>query len=127
MAKRSDFQNENDGRLRLLYLYRILEQYTDAEHPMTTGQIRELMKERHGIYMHRTTVYYDIELLKTSGIDVRYVRSRSNKYYIESRKFEIPEIRMLLDAVESSRFLTEAQSRSLSDKLMTLTSETGGF
>jgi len=125
MSRKSDFRNENDSRLKLLYLYRILEQYTDAEHPLTTGQIRDLMKEKHGIYMHRTSVYYSFELLKAAGIDLQCVRSRSNLYYVESRKFEIPEIRMLIDAVESSRFMTENQSKVLTDKLMTLTSETG--
>lgn len=63
-AKKDDKIQENDTRLRLFYLYRLLEQHTDEEHPKTTNQLRDLMEKEHGIAMHRTTVYNDIELLK---------------------------------------------------------------
>ncbi len=62
--RKSEALNENDTRLRLFYLYRLLEQHTDKEHLKTTNQLRDLMEKEHGIAMHRTTVYNDIELLK---------------------------------------------------------------
>ena len=115
---------ENDARLRLFYLYRLLEQYTDEEHPKTTNELRKLMEEKYGITMHRTTMYSDIDLLKAAGVEIHSIRSRANEYYLESRKFEIPELKLLIDAVESARFMTEEQSRRLVEKLITLTSET---
>lgn len=115
---------ENDARLRLFYLYRLLEQYTDEDHPKTTNQLRKLMEEKYGITMHRTTMYSDIDLLKAAGVEIHSIRLRANEYYLESRKFEIPELKLLIDAVESSRFMTEEQSRRLVEKLVTLTSDT---
>lgn len=115
---------ENDVRLRLFYLYRLLEQYTDEEHPKTTNQLRKLMEEIYGITMHRTTMYSDIDLLRAAGVEIHSIRSRANEYYLENRKFEISELKLLIDAVESSRFMTEEQSRRLVEKLITLTSET---
>ena len=115
---------ENDVRLRLFYLYRILEQYTDEEHPLTTNQLRKLIEEKHGILMHRTTMYSDIELLQKAGVFIHCYRAKANQYYLESRKFEISELKLLIDAVESSRFMTEEQSKRLVEKLTLLTSAT---
>ena len=115
---------ENDVRLRLFYLYRILEQYTDEEHPLTTNQLRKLIEEKHGILMHRTTMYSDIELLQKAGVFIHCYRAKANQYYLESRKFEISELKLLIDAVESSRFMTEEQSKRLVEKLTSLTSAT---
>ena len=116
--------HENDIRLRYLYLYRILEQCTDEEHPKTTNELRAIMEEQYGIHLHRTTVYNDMELLKMAGVPVRHIRKRNNQYYLAKRQFELPELKLLIDAVESTRFLTEEQSRMLVDKRITLTSET---
>ena len=114
----------NDTHLRLLYLYRMLLTQTDEAHPITTKQITTKMEQEHGIYVHRTTVPKDIELLKASGIDIICRRSTQNKYYLEGRQFEVPELKILIDAVESSKFITEKKSRELVDKLISLTSKT---
>lgn len=115
---------KSDKGLRLFYLYRLLEQHTDETHPLTTNQLRDLMEKEHGIAMHRTTVYNDIALLEKAGVYIHCYRARANQYYLESRRFELPELKLLIDAVESSRFMTESQSKSLTDKLITLTSDT---
>ncbi len=115
---------ESDLRLRLLYLYQMLMQYTDEDHPMTTKQLTTKMKQDHGIYVHRTTIPGDIELLRAAGIEIFSKRSRQNKYYLEGRKFEVPELKILIDAVESSKFITEKKSQELVAKLISLTSET---
>ena len=115
--------NWNDIRLRVLYMYQLLLQHTDAEHQLTTNQIRNIMEKEHGITMHRTTVPGDIEILKAAGFDVHARRSRQNKYYLENSQFELPELKILIDAVESSKFITEKKSRLLVDKLLKLTSE----
>ena len=115
--------NRNDIRLRVLYMYNLLRQYTDAEHQLTTNEIRRIMEREHGITMHRTTVPGDIEMLKAAGFDVHARRSRQNRYYIDRSAFELPELKILIDAVESSKFITEKKSRLLVDKLLTLTNE----
>ena len=124
VTRQETADSRTEGRLRLLYLYRMLMQYTDENHPMTTTQIQEKMEKEHGIYVHRTTIPGDIELLRAAGIEIFSRRSRQNKYYLEGRKFEIPELKILIDAVESSKFITEKKSRQLVTKLISLTSET---
>ena len=116
--------NRNDPRLRVLYMHQILQQFTDAEHQLTTNQIRNIMEKDYGISMHRTTVPGDIEMLKAAGIDVHARRSRQNKYYLENSNFELPELKIMIDAVESSKFITEKKSHILVGKLLKLTSIT---
>ena len=113
--------NRNDIRLRVLYMYQLLLKYTDAEHQLTTNQIRDILEKEHGITMHRTPVPGDIEMLKAAGFEVHVKRSRQNKYYLESSQFELPELKILIDAVESSKFITEKKSRQLVEKLYNLT------
>jgi len=114
--------DEADNRLRILYLYRMLLEYTDDEHALTNPQIRRMMQEQHGIKIHRTTVPRDIEVLRAAGIEVLSTRTRSLNYYLADRPFSIPELRLLIDAVQSSKFITEQKSRDLIEKLYSLTS-----
>lgn len=118
--------NSHDIRLRVLYMYQLLLRHTDADHQLTTNQIRSIMERDHGITMHRTTVPGDIEILKAAGFDIHVRRSRQNRYYLESSQFELPELKILIDAVESSKFITEKKSRLLVEKLLKLTSEANG-
>lgn len=115
---------ENDTRLRILYLYQMLLTQTDEDHPLSTKQIIDLMMEKHNILVHRTTVPKDIELLRAAGFDIIGVRKRAWEYHLADRKFSLPEIKLLIDAVQSSKFITEKKSKLLIDKLATLTSET---
>lgn len=97
---------------RILYLLKILEQHSDEEHPLTTNQILEMLNEKYGISAHRTTIPKDIAALQELGIDVVTVHSTQCKYFIGSRKFELPELKLLIDAVESSKFITAKRFRS---------------
>lgn len=108
---------------RILYLLKILELFSDEEHPLTTNQILELLNEKYGISAHRTTIPKDIAALQEFGIDVVTVHSTQCKYFIGSRKFELPELKLLIDAVESSKFITARKSEALIEKIHTLTSE----
>ena len=112
-----------DQRLRILYLYQLLLRHTDPDHPLSTNQIREIMKKEHGIYMHRTTVPNDVALLQAAGIPIQARRSRVMLYHLEETRFELAELKILIDAVESSKFITEKKSRTLVEKLTSLTSE----
>ena len=119
----SEKVGDNDTRLRILYMYQLLLKYTDEEHPLTTNEIRALMEKEHGITMHRTTVSSDVELLTYAGYPIQVKRSRANKYFLEEGKFELAELKVLIDAVESSKFITEKKSEALVEKLISLTSE----
>lgn len=108
---------------RILYLLRILEQYTDEEHPLTTKQLIDKLQDEYGISAHRTTLTKDIAALQEFGVDIVTVHSTQSKYFIGNRKFELPELKLLIDAVESSRFITAKKSESLIRKIHTLTSQ----
>lgn len=117
--------NENpkgsNQRLKILYLYKILLEYTDDEHSLTMPQLIENL-EQYGIAAARKALYEDIEALKAFGADIIYEKGKAGGYKIVSRNFELPELKLLADAVSSSRFLTEKKSKELIKKLETLTS-----
>lgn len=115
---------ESDTRLRILYLYQLLLSQTDEDHPLTTNQITEKMEELHAIHMHRTTVSSDIALLKAAGFEIMAERKRAWNYYLSDRTFSLPELKLLIDAVQFSKFITEKKSQILIEKLISLTSET---
>ena len=124
MNQNSQKFNENDSRLRLIYLYQLLKQHTDPDHPLDTYRLQAMMQEQHGIPMHRTTVSTDIDLLRTAGFQIGMTKpGKKNQYYIEQRDFELLELKILIDAVESSKFITEKQSRALVKKMISLTSD----
>lgn len=112
-----------ETKSRILYLMRILEQYTDEEHPLTTNQLIDKLQDDYGISAYRTTIAKDIAALKEFGIDVVTVHSTQCKYFIGSRKFELPELKLLIDAIESSKFITAKKSENLIEKIHTLTSK----
>ena len=114
--------NQSDGKLRLMYLYKILNEQTDEEHPLSTVQLIEILENRYGQHTYRTTIAKDIELLIRFGIDVCTIKSTQNKYYIASRLFSLPELELLIDATLSSKFMTIKKSKALIEKLGTLAS-----
>ena len=108
---------------RILYLLKVLQERTDEEHPLTTSQLIEILNTEFGIYAHRTTISKDIAALVDFGVDIVTIHSTQSKYFVASRKFELPELKLLIDAVESSKFITEKKSRALINKIHSLTSE----
>ena len=109
-----------DGKLRPLYLLRILKENTDEEHSLSTAQLCAILKEDYGIDTFRTTIKSDIEVLQQAGFGIQTTRSTQNLYNYYERDFDIPEIKLLLDAVMSSKFITTAKSEQLSKKLSEL-------
>lgn len=107
---------------RTLCVYKILDRYSDEAHPLTLRQIIELLHEQYQLHAHRTTVTKDIAELTAYGVDIVTVHSTQNRYFIGNRVFEIPELRLLIDAIHSSKCLTSKKSRELIDKLTTLAS-----
>ena len=108
-------------KLKLLVLKDYLEQYSDEEHPVSISDILTYL-EQQGIPAERKSIYRDIQLLEDYGCDVIRTTGKKAGYCIGSRTFDLPELKLLADAVLSSRFLTERKSRQLLQKLGTLTS-----
>lgn len=107
---------------RILYLKKILEERTDEENPLSTTQLINILNDEYGISAHRTTITKDIAALQEFGVDIVIIHSTQSKYFVASRKFELPELKLLIDAVESSRFITNKKSDTLIEKIHTLTS-----
>lgn len=104
-------------KLKLLYLMRLLEEESCEAHPVSTARIIEYL-EGKGIHCERKSVYDDVEKLREFGIDVLQNSSRlGGGYYLGEREFELPELKLLVDAVQSSRFITTKKSRELITKL----------
>ena len=83
--------------------------------------------QEHGIQAGRKSVYSAIEALQSSGMDIVCVKSTQNRYFVGARLFELPELKLLVDAVESSRFITARKSKRLIEKLGKLTSESYAY
>ncbi len=108
---------ENKQRLRLLYLYRMLSEKTDDDHSIN---IQEIIAEldAYDIKAERKTIYADIRALKDFGVDIIGQKvGHGYEYHIGVRRFELAELKLLVDAVQSSRFITQKKSNELIKKL----------
>lgn len=76
-----------ETKARVLYLLRILEQYSDEDHPLSTTELIKILLDQYGISSHRTTIKADIEVLQAYGVDIDVINSTQNKYYIAGRTF----------------------------------------
>lgn len=104
-------------KLKLLYIVKLLSESTDEEHPVSTADIIAYL-EKQGIHSERKSIYDDIEKLCDFGYDIIQVQSRlGGGYYMAVRDFELAELKLLVDAVQASRFITTRKSRSLIKKL----------
>ena len=101
----------------MLYIIKILEEYTDEEHPITTKELIEKLA-LYDVNAERKSIYDDIARLQDYGYDIIQKENRNGGgYYLASRDFELVELKLLVDAVQSSRFVTERKSRELIGKL----------
>ena len=108
---------DNEAKLRPLYLAKILYEQTDEDHFLTTAQLIQILEEQYGIRSHRQTIKTEIELLRQFGLEIEEVKSTQNRYNLFGRKFDAPELKLLIDAVESSKFITAGKSKELVEKL----------
>lgn len=104
---------------KLLLLRELLLRETDEAHELTMPEILKRLKDA-GIPSARQSVYRDLETLAESGLDVKYEAGRG--YYVASRGFELAELKLLVDAVQATRFLTEKKTMELIAKLEGLVS-----
>lgn len=104
-------------KLKLLYIVKMLEEHSDENHPLSTAEIIKRL-DALGIHSERKSIYDDIAKLCDFGYDIIQIHSRlGGGYYLADREFELPELKLLVDAVQSSRFITTKKSRELIKKL----------
>lgn len=113
---------ESDSKLRTLIVAKILYELTDEDHYLTTNQLISILKTEYSISSHRQTIADDIKVLQKVGMDVHVQKSTQNRIRLVNRKFEQAELKLLIDAVESSKFISPKQSMLLLNKLSELTS-----
>lgn len=106
-------------KIKLLKLLELLSEHTDEQNPMSTNQIIWKLDEM-GIKVERKTLYEDIKLLQENGYEIMCVRDRANKYYVEDRKFNVAELRVLLDSVQSAKFITPKKTEEFASKIANL-------
>ncbi|MGN0702647.1 MAG: helix-turn-helix transcriptional regulator [Lentihominibacter sp.] len=109
------------GKLKLLYILETLVRDTDQEHRKGTRELIEMLKS-HGLSAERKSIYDDIETLREFGLDIIYDKEEPAGYYLGERDFELAELKLLVDAVQSSKFITARKSAVLISKLEKLTS-----
>lgn len=108
---------------RLLFLERYLLDHTDDNHSVTTNELIRVYEE-NGFNANRDTIRDDVEILNASGVEVLSVRvGRGKGYHVGARLFELAELKMLVDAVSSSRFITMGKSQRLIEQITKLTNE----
>ena len=112
----------NDQKLRILYLMQIMLSETDEEHILNASDLIRILKQKYDMEADRRTIYSDMDVLDRFGINIVQVKGRTSGYYVADRQFELPELKVLVDAVQSSRFITEKKSRELIGKLSELCS-----
>ena len=107
----------NNQKLKLLYLIKIFTEDTDDRHALTLPQIAQKL-DAYGISAERKTLYQDFGLLRDFGFDIIGQQVGRNYYYhIGNRRFELPELKLLVDSVQSAKFITDKKSNTLIRKL----------
>ncbi|MFU0833066.1 MAG: WYL domain-containing protein [Oscillospiraceae bacterium] len=109
-------QNSPAGRIRILALLELLQERSDEEHPLSAQELMDLLHTQ-GIIAARKTIYRDISALRCHGADILFTRQPKAGFFLASRRFEPPEVRLLMDAVQAAPFLTKKKTAELIRKL----------
>lgn len=113
-------KSENQ-KLKLLYLVEMLQRETDETHTLTVPQMIEKLAALE-INAERKSIYDDLRALERYGLDIVTVKGKTTGYALAHRQFELPELKLLVDAVQASKFLSAKKSRALIHKLESLAS-----
>lgn len=106
---------------RIVRMVRLFQTQTDEEHPISTFEIIEYFKGL-GTVIDRNTIRDDVDTLNACGIEVIILEGRPNRYYFTDSRFQLPELKLLVDAVEGSKFITAKKSRELVGKIISMAS-----
>ncbi len=106
----------DNQKLKILYIMEYLQKNSHEGHPVRANELIAML-EKHNIRADRKTIYSDVAALIDYGMDILSIPGKNGGYYVASRNFELPELKLLIDAVQSSKYLTEKKSRELIEKL----------
>lgn len=106
-------------KLKLVYLMKLFNESTDETHALSMKELIEALAAQ-GIPAERKSIYDDIEALRLFGVDIE--KNRENRYFVANRTFQLPELKLLVDAIQSSKFITRRKSNELIKKLESLAS-----
>lgn len=113
---------KRNTKIKLLYIADILNSKTDEKHPLAAHEICDML-ENIGVSAERKSIYKDIDVLKEYGMDIILNSQNKQKgFFVGSRKFELAEIRLLLDAVQAANFISPKKTRALVKKIESFTS-----
>lgn len=115
---------DNEVKLRPLYLAKILFERTDEDHSLSTNDLIQILEDEYHIHSHRQTLGSDIELLQEYGMDIQVTRSAQKMFNLVSRDIDYAELKLLIDAVESAKFISKKKSVALVEKITKLA---GGY
>ena len=118
-------KNAMKNSTRLLLILKCLLEQTDESHTLTIAEINDCLAE-HELFGDRKTIRECIGELQAVGYDIRCIRKTQNHYYINQRDFSLAEVKLLVDAVQSSRFIPQDKSHELVEKLAGLVGEHKG-
>lgn len=104
------------SKLKTLLIYKYLEEFSDVENPVSTTTLINMLKEK-GISAERKSIYADVKALNETGCNILSVRSPKSGFAMADRKFDLAEIRLLIDAVSSAGFITPKKTKVLVEKL----------
>lgn len=116
-SRQNEVTMDKLSKLRPFLLARILYERTDEEHFLTTAQLMEILEREYGIKTHRQTIPSDVETLRAYGMEIQEVMSAQKRYNLISREYDLAEIKLLIDAVESAKFISKKKSEDLAAKL----------
>lgn len=109
------------SKLKTLLIFKYLNEYSDEDNPLSTSELIEML-QADGVKGERKSIYADIQLLNENGFDIVSTLSPKRGFFMASRKFELPEVRLLIDAVSSAGFITPKKTDALISKLESLVS-----
>lgn len=110
-------KSRSNQKLKIMYLYQILLENTDATHSITTQQIIDKLAFCD-VTAERKSIYDDIEQLRKFGINIEKVQAnKTYSYRIVNRQFSLPELKLMVDSVQAAKFITEEKSNELIKKI----------
>ena len=94
----------DNQKLKIFYILDYLQKKSHQDHPVRASELMDMLKKQHNIVCDRKTVYSDIAALQDYGVDIVSLPGKNGGYYIASRNFELPELKLLIDAVSPAGF-----------------------
>ena len=111
-----------DPGLKSFYLLEILMERTDEQHPLPVAALVQILEGEYEIRLNRATIYSELRKLEDAGVDIVRSEKKPAGYYVGARQFELAELKLLVDAVQSSKFITQKKTEVLIRKLESLCS-----